>query len=224
VAVRGASTAEAAGPNAASASTGPSAAASTVRNAAGSTALRGEPRGETRPPHRPPHPGPQPGRGPEPREARAVGAAPAAAGARIALFVDVEHLLVEARQLGGEVSYSRVLRNLAGQRTLVRAIAYVGEGHRSLLPSLQNGGFEVELVDDARGSAVALATDAVTVGPRVDCVVLAPESAAFGHLARALRARGVRVETAGFGRGGAERGRSIGQHHHQLGKECLFVP
>jgi uncharacterized LabA/DUF88 family protein len=172
------------------------------------------------------HGGGAPGRGPEPREARPAAAAPAtsAGGARVAMFVDVEHLLVEARQLGGEVSYSRVLRNLAGQRTLVRAIAYVGEGHRSLLPSLQNGGFEVELVDDARGSAVALATDAVTIGPRVDCVVLARESGALSPLARALRARGVRVETAGFGRSGADRGRSVGQHHHQLGKECLFVP
>jgi len=136
---------------------------------------------------------------------------------RVALFVDVEALQREARALGGQVSFSRLLRQLAGTRNVSRAIAYCTPQSRG---TGGVAGLETVRVENDAETAVAIAVDALATAPRVDCVVIAPEANAAGPLVRALRAAGVRVESAGFG----ARGTSDVAEHQRLGREALFVP
>jgi hypothetical protein len=142
---------------------------------------------------------------------------PTTATQRVALFVDVEAMQREARTIGGQVAFSRALRQIAGPRAVARAIAYCTPQSRGTGGA---GGFETVRVDSDAETPVAIAVDALATAARVDCVVIAPESAASGPLVRALRAHGVRVESAGF----EARGRSEVADHQRLGKEALFVP
>lgn len=142
---------------------------------------------------------------------------PAPATQRVALFLDVDALEREARTLGGQVAFSRVLRQVAGVRTLSRAIAYCTPQSRG---TGGVAGLETVRVEREAETPVAIAVDALATSPRVDCVVIVPESAATGPLVRALRANGVRVESAGF----ENRGPSEVADHQRLGKEALFSP
>ncbi len=136
---------------------------------------------------------------------------------RVAVLLDVEALQREARGFGGQVSFSRLLRQAAGPRTVCRAIAYCTPQSRG---TGGVSGLETSRVDRDADTPVAMAVDAMATAPRVDCVILAPESAASAPLVRALRALGVRVESAGFD----ARGNSEVADHQRFGKEALFVP
>ena len=115
------------------------------------------------------------------------------------------------------MSFSRALRQIAGTRTIARAVAYCTPQSRGTGGA---GGLESVRVDRDADTPVAIAVDALATAARVDCVVIAPESAAPAPLVRALRAHGVRVESAGF----EARGQSEVADHQRLGKEALFVP
>ncbi len=115
------------------------------------------------------------------------------------------------------MSFSRALRQIAGTRTVARAVAYCTPQSRGTGGA---GGLESVRVDRDADTPVAIAVDALATAARVDCVVIAPESAAPAPLVRALRAHGVRVESAGF----EARGQSEVADHQRLGKEALFVP
>jgi hypothetical protein len=147
----------------------------------------------------------------------ASSARPTTTTQRIALFLDVEAIQREARAIGGQVSFSRALRQIAGARTVVRALAYCTPQSRGTGGA---GGLETVRVERESDTAVAIAVDALATAARVDCVVFAPESAAPAPLIRALRAHGVRVESAGF----EARGHTEVADHQRLGKEALFVP
>ncbi|MEZ5965567.1 MAG: NYN domain-containing protein [Planctomycetota bacterium] len=136
---------------------------------------------------------------------------------RVALFVDVEALQHEAQSLGGQISFSRLLRQITGSRTLARAIAYCAPSSRG---TGGVAGLETVRVEREAHTPVAIAVDALATAPRVDCVVIAPEPLAVSPLVRALRAAGVRVESAGF----EARGPSEVADHLRLGKEALFAP
>jgi uncharacterized LabA/DUF88 family protein len=141
-------------------------------------------------------------------------------GSRIAMFLDIGELQSQAQRQGSQVSYLRLLRELAGDRQVVRSVAYVLASERGLEASLTAHGLEVERCESQEEVAVAIAVDAVALVAKVDCVILAPASLAIGPLARALRGRGLRVESASFD----ERRPWPGQPHHVLGRGCLFVP
>ncbi|HLU40478.1 MAG TPA: NYN domain-containing protein [Planctomycetota bacterium] len=142
---------------------------------------------------------------------------PATATQRVALFLDVDALQREARNAGGQVSFSRAVRQIAGSRAVARAVAYCTPQSRGTGGA---AGIETVRVERDSDTTVAIAVDALATASRVDCVVIAPESAAAAPLVRALRAQGVRVESAGF----EARGHSEVAEHQRLGKEALFVP
>ena len=126
----------------------------------------------------------------------------------------------QARDLGAEVSYVRVLRGLADSRPVIRAVAYVAGGQDSLEATLAAHDIEVERCEETGAVDVGITVDALTLASKVDCVVIASASGALGGLAQALRSQGLRVESASFL---ADQAWSA-QQHHQLGKSCLFVP
>ncbi len=139
---------------------------------------------------------------------------------RIAIFVDATELRSRAETGDTEISFGHLRRHIAGTRSPIRALAYVGSQDESLVPNLDHGGFESITLGKKTPSSVAIAVDAMAIADRVDCIVLVPGSPELDHLARVLRARGVRVETASF----TEEDDSgvVAQHHHVLGRESSF--
>lgn len=133
--------------------------------------------------------------------------------------MDVAALEAQARDHGGELSYRRLMRNLTGNRPLIRAVAYLDPDQPADAGQVASSGFEVESIPEGTTASMMLAVDAMGIAPRVDCVVLAPENPQLQHLASTLRSQGLRVETAGFT--AADPGFGF---HQTLGRDSIFVP
>ena len=99
-------------------------------------------------------------------------------------------------------------------------MAYHHASQTILGANLTQGGFEAIAVDEKNPVSVAIAVDAMALGDRIDCVILVPGSPDLNPLTRALRARGVRVETASFDEAATLDLES--QDHLVLGSESRF--
>jgi hypothetical protein len=138
-------------------------------------------------------------------------------------MLDLERILREADNKGGELAFTKLFKALIGRRELIRAIAYGSkeqiEAHAGIL---EGNGVELQSVPGPDALAVSIAVDAMAIAARIDCLALVPGEEALAPLARALRATGVRVESASFDE---PQGESLPpQKHHELGEECLFTP
>jgi len=135
--------------------------------------------------------------------------------------LDVHELSAQARALNGELAVGRLLRRVSRNRATIRAVAYITAAERRMAGSLRDCGLEVVEIEAGAPAAVQIAVDAMAIGGRVDCVVLAPAQAALAPLTTVLRSQGVRIETAGFDGGG----KSVGEQQHlTLGEDSLFRP
>ncbi|MCA8944568.1 MAG: NYN domain-containing protein [Planctomycetes bacterium] len=149
---------------------------------------------------------------------------PTVPGQRLAVFVDLDRLVAESADRDGEIAFTKLKTTLGGKRNMIRAVAYGSAESTPMLEGpVRQAGFEVRAVRDRSELSVALAVDAMAIGPRVDCVVVAPVSAEFGPLASALRTLGIRVESAGFGEPREDADLEV-VDHQELGTECMFVP
>src|SRR3989344_448738 len=106
-------------------------------------------------------------------------------GQRIAVFIDTQNLYHCAKNLyQARVNFAAILKDALGDRTLVRAIAYMvttesGE-EKNFIESLGKMGIEVKTKDLQILSSgakkadwdVGLAVDAIKVASKVDSVVL----------------------------------------------------
>jgi hypothetical protein len=136
------------------------------------------------------------------------------------VLVDLPELQQQAQQQGGELSYRKLLRAIAGERTVARAICYVGpDTPEAVSQALAQTGFELLPKGDPATAAVAMAVDAMAMAPDVSAMALAPLHGALPPLLRSLQARGVLVEAAGFGVEAP-----AGVTPRRLGRECIFVP
>lgn len=139
---------------------------------------------------------------------------------RVAVMLDLHPLQEAARSRGAELSFRKLLRHLAGERRILRALCYLLEGTpRPAAGAIAASGFEVHVLPSADAIAERVRTDAKTLPAGVEVVVLAPGTEAQLRLASELEPQGMKVETANFdptGRGGVP--------HRQLGRECVFVP
>lgn len=141
-------------------------------------------------------------------------------GQRLALLIDYAGLQESAHRLGGELSFRRLLKQIAGDRPLIRSVCYVPKDTpEAVIGPMKATGFEVFEVQDSATANVAAAVDGMALAPRVDCIVLAPGSGSLAPLAKALAATGVRVETASF-----EGASTMPGQHRRLGRNCVFVP
>jgi uncharacterized LabA/DUF88 family protein len=158
---------------------------------------------------------------------------------RVAVLVDLHGLHHAARGLfGGKLSYQKLARQLSRGRSVGRMIAYFsdrdlgGEGLSDHASHLISNGFELRGADlPGRGepewsksACVAMSVDALALAERCDAVVLATHDAAFAVLAKALAARGVRAEIAGFRERMSEELLAAAAQFVPLGRDCLFVP
>jgi hypothetical protein len=142
-------------------------------------------------------------------------------GSRLAILIDLEHVETAAQDRDREVAWGRLVAALGRRRHLIRCLAYATpERARALGSRLAGNGIEVVATsDDDR--AITVAIDAVNLAQRVDAVLLVPAMNSFGPVARALAARGVRIESADFG---ASTDTAVAWPHRSLGDECLFAP
>ena len=138
---------------------------------------------------------------------------------RVAIFMDAAEL--KARADGREISFGHLRRHVTNARIPIRAIAYHPAKDKDLAKSLQHCGFEVTAVDSKSATNITIAIDAMALADRVDCVILVPGTNSLAHLAKTLRARGVRVESASFDEAGEAK---LGANEHRsVGSESCFV-
>jgi uncharacterized LabA/DUF88 family protein len=133
---------------------------------------------------------------------------------RVAVFIDAQNLYHSAKNLyKRNVNFGAILKEAVGGRRLIRAVAYVitsetGE-EQGFFEALEKLGIETKTKDLQvfSGGAkkadwdVGIAVDAITVGPKVDAVVIASGDGDFVPLVEHLRtSSGCQVEAISFGK------------------------
>jgi len=130
---------------------------------------------------------------------------------RVAVLADAQNLYHTAQSLySRNIDYSKLLEKSVSGRELVRAIAYViradSPDEERFFEALIDIGFETKIKEiktfgDGSKKAdwdVGMSIDAVTLGNKVDAVVLCTGDGDFSRLCSHLRHEGVRAEVMGF--------------------------
>ncbi|MCL4405421.1 MAG: NYN domain-containing protein [Patescibacteria group bacterium] len=152
---------------------------------------------------------------------------------RLGIFIDIQNLYHSAKNLyGGRVNYTELMRQLTGDRRLVRAIAYVvksdpSTGEESFFEALEKAGIELRSKDIqvwADGSKkadwdVGMAVDAIRMADMVDAIILVTGDGDFVPLVEYLKwGLGRNVEVAAFGRTTSSKLRESADAFHDIEK------
>lgn len=132
---------------------------------------------------------------------------------RVGVFIDTANLYHSAKHLyKARVNFANVLAEAVGDRTLVRAIAYVvrteSGDEAPFFDALTKIGIETKVKDlqifaDGAKKAdwdVGLAIDAVKLAPKLDTVILATGDGDYVPLIEFLENIGCQVEVISFGK------------------------
>lgn len=135
---------------------------------------------------------------------------------RLGIFVDVQNMFYSAKQFHqGKIDYGRLLREITGQRLLIRAIAYLVHKsdvkQDSFHDALVNFGYEIKVKElktradsDRNPSKVSwetgLTIDVLSIAQKLDTVALVSGDGDYVPLAECLKLRGCRVEVFSFER------------------------
>jgi uncharacterized LabA/DUF88 family protein len=133
---------------------------------------------------------------------------------RVGVFIDAQNLYHSAKNLyKSKVNFGKVLDDALGERSLIRAIAYVittesGE-ESTFFEALEKLGIEAKTKDlqifvDGSKKAdwdVGLAVDAIKMAPKLDTVIIVSGDGDFVPLVHYLKEnQGCQVEAISFGR------------------------
>ncbi len=135
-------------------------------------------------------------------------------GQRVGVFVDIQNLYYSAKNLyGKKVNFANILKDAQGNRTLIRALAYVVKAEamkeQTFFDALERIGYEVKSKDLQvfYGGAkkgdwdIGIAMDTIELAPKLDVVVLISGDGDYVDLLQHLkRAMGCKVEVVAFGR------------------------
>ena len=136
--------------------------------------------------------------------------------AKIAVFIDGANLYATAKSLGFDIDYKKLLKELQGRGTLLRAFYYTAifedqeySSIRPLVDWLDYNGYTAvtkiskEYVDATTGRRkvksdmdIELAVDAMELAPFVDEIILFSGDGDFRRMVESLQRRGVRVTVA----------------------------
>ncbi len=131
---------------------------------------------------------------------------------RVALFVDVQNMFYGAKEKNARLDFEALLAAAAGDRRLVRAVAYVVESREidqsAFIHLLRMKAYEVKRKPlrirpdrSMKGNwDLEMALDALATSDHVDVIVLVTGDGDFVPLVQQLRLKGVRVEVYGFPR------------------------
>jgi len=132
---------------------------------------------------------------------------------RIGIFLDIQNLYHSARNLyNARVNFRELLKNLVGNRKLIRAVAYVVKsetalGEKSFFEALSQAGLELRIKDlqiFAGGAKkadwdVGLAVDAIRMAESLDVIILVTGDGDFLPLVNYLKwGLGKQVEVGAF--------------------------
>lgn len=132
---------------------------------------------------------------------------------RVGIFIDTANLYHSAKNLyKSKVNFGNVVKEALGNRTLIRAIAYViateGGEEKAFFDALAKMGIETkskELQIFFGGAKkadwdVGIAMDAVVMAPKLDVAVIVSGDGDYVPLIDYLKMQGVQVEVAAFGK------------------------
>lgn len=132
---------------------------------------------------------------------------------RIGVFVDVQNLYHSAKNVyNSRVNFKKLLKDLVGERILIRAVAYVVKsetalGEKSFFDALEAAGFELRIKDlqtFASGAKkadwdVGMAVDAIRISDTLDTTIIVTGDGDFIPLVEYLKwGLGKQVEVAAF--------------------------
>ena len=132
---------------------------------------------------------------------------------RVGIFIDVQNVYHSAKNLyTARVNFQKLIRELVGDRTLIRAVAYVVKsetalGEKSFFEALEKAGLELRIKDlqvYASGMKkadwdVGMAIDAVRISSTLDVVILVTGDGDFVPLVEYLKwGMGKYVEVGAF--------------------------
>lgn len=153
---------------------------------------------------------------------------------RVAVLVDVQNMFYATRAVfNGKLNYEKLLKEIVGQRQLIRAIAFVVQrpdiDQRGFYEALERFGYEVQVREarnrtDEQGNViptkgsyeVMVAVQAMTLAERIDTLVLVTGEGNYTPLVECLTARGVRVEIVGVDR-------STSQELIKCADDCTYI-
>lgn len=131
---------------------------------------------------------------------------------RVAIFIDTQNMYHSAKhQYGARVNFPALVEAAAGNRQVVRSIAYVAKSKTgeegAFFGALTSNGIELKVKDVQEFASgekkadwdVGMAVDAMAISPRVDVVVLATGDGDFIPLMSYLQTHGVLCEVVAFG-------------------------
>lgn len=132
---------------------------------------------------------------------------------RVGVFVDVSNMYYSARVMyKKKVNFQAILKEIVGDRKLIRAIAYVIKAEspeeQKFFDALSNIGFEVKSKElqifyggNKKGDwDVGIAMDAIRLAPKLDVVVIVSGDGDFIPLVEHLKSIGQKAEVVAFGR------------------------
>jgi len=139
---------------------------------------------------------------------------------KIGVFVDVQNLYYSARALyHKKVDFGKILKEVTGNRKLIRAIAYViktdvVKKESNFFEALSNRGYEVKSKDlqTFYGGAkkgdwdIGIAMDTIEIAPKLDVIILISGDGDYVELLQHLkRAESCKVEVAAFRKSASSR-------------------
>ncbi len=133
---------------------------------------------------------------------------------RVAVFIDAQNLYHTARHLyKSKVNFGKVVEEAVGERSLIRAMAYVisteSGDEQNFFEALEKVGIEIKSKDlqiFAGGNKkadwdVGLAVDAIRMAPKLDTVIIVSGDGDFIPLVEYLQINeGCQVEVVSFGK------------------------
>ncbi|HEY4517754.1 MAG TPA: NYN domain-containing protein [Candidatus Paceibacterota bacterium] len=133
---------------------------------------------------------------------------------RVGVFIDTQNLYHSAKNLyRANVNFGAVLKEVVGERALIRAIAYVihteGGEEKGFFEALEKVGIEtktkaLQIFGSGAKKAdwdVGLAIDAVKLAPKLDAIIIVSGDGDFVPLVEYLKTNeGCQVEVAAFGK------------------------
>ena len=136
---------------------------------------------------------------------------------RVGVFVDVQNMYYSAKNLyNAKVNFAQILKAAVGDRSLIRAIAYVIKAdvkeEQNFFDALEKIGFEVKAKDlqvFAGGAKkgdwdIGLAMDTIELASKLDTIIIVSGDGDYVPLVQHLRhALGCRIEVIAFGKSSA---------------------
>jgi len=141
---------------------------------------------------------------------------------RVGVFIDTANLYHSAKHLyKSKVNFGNVVKEAVGNRTLIRAIAYViateGGEEKAFFDALTKSGIETKSKDlqifyggvKKADWDLGIAVDAIKLAPKLDVVIIVAGDGDFVPLVEYLKNMGVQVEVVAFGRSSSSKLREV---------------